>query len=239
MRLFWGSLLGREIFSPFCPPVYAESKDSGPEGPALVHPGFRLRLRLVDPSPTGRRVEPTARRKGWYGWLPLPAVFRCQPSRRPKKTAGQIEKETNEHRTSNIEVMNSVNLFFGQDQLDRQDIALLFKKNPVNPAILSKSMFHMRCQRPNSTRCIGVDHEMDFLSPVLAFSCNQISVQDSVFTDTWNLTPETMNRFDLWQSRSSLSLPTGSRFSIWVNSTILQYYFIGQGKIRHGSNSGI
>jgi hypothetical protein len=28
-------------------------------------------------------------------------------------------------------------------RLDRQDIALLCKKDPVNPVILSKSMFHM------------------------------------------------------------------------------------------------
>jgi len=33
-------------------------------------------------------------------------------------------------------------------------------------------------------RWIGVAHEMDFLSQVLAFSCSHISVQDSIFTDT-------------------------------------------------------
>jgi len=44
-----------------------KSKDPGPEGPALVHPGFRL-------------VEPTARREGWYGWQPLQAVFRFRVS---------------------------------------------------------------------------------------------------------------------------------------------------------------
>jgi hypothetical protein len=43
------------------------SKDPGPEGTALIHPRFRLRLRLVDRSPTGRRVEPTARRGGDEG----------------------------------------------------------------------------------------------------------------------------------------------------------------------------
>ncbi|CAB1058326.1 hypothetical protein D1BOALGB6SA_3082 [Olavius sp. associated proteobacterium Delta 1] len=32
-------------------------------------------------------------------------------------------------------------------------------------------------------RCVGVADEMDSLLPVSAFSCNQISVQDSVFTD--------------------------------------------------------
>jgi hypothetical protein len=41
-----------------------------------------------------------------------------------------------------------------------------------------------RCQQPNSTRWVGVAREMGFLSPVLVLSCNQISVQDSVFTDT-------------------------------------------------------
>jgi hypothetical protein len=43
----------------------------------------------------------------------------------------------------------------------------------------------VRCQQLKSTRWIGVD-EMDFLSPVLTFSHNPISVQDSgfVFTDT-------------------------------------------------------
>ena len=41
------------------------SKDPGPEGPALVHPGFRLRFQPV--GLTGRRVEPTARKEGGYG----------------------------------------------------------------------------------------------------------------------------------------------------------------------------
>ena len=41
-----------------------QSNDPGPEDPALAHPSFRLRLRLVDQRPTGRRVEPTARREG-------------------------------------------------------------------------------------------------------------------------------------------------------------------------------
>jgi hypothetical protein len=44
----------------------------------------------------------------------------------------------------------------------------------------------IRCQQLKSTRWIGVAHEMVFLSPVLTFSRNPISVQDSgfVFTDT-------------------------------------------------------
>ncbi len=42
----------------------------------------------------------------------------------------------------------------------------------------------VRCQQLKATRWIGVAHEMDFLSPVLVFSCNQISVQEPVFTDT-------------------------------------------------------
>jgi len=37
----------------------------------------------------------------------------------------------------------------------------------------------VRLQQPNWTRYVGVAHEMDFLSPVLAFTCNQISVQVS------------------------------------------------------------
>ena len=42
------------------------------------------------------------------------------------------------------------------------------------------------CQQLKSARWIGVAHEMDVLSPVLTFSRNPISVQDSgfVFTDT-------------------------------------------------------
>jgi hypothetical protein len=36
----------------------------------------------------------------------------------------------------------------------------------------------VRCQQPNSTRCVGVAHQMDFISPVLVFSCIPISVQD-------------------------------------------------------------
>ena len=41
----------------------------------------------------------------------------------------------------------------------------------------------IRCQQTNSTRRVGIAHGMDFLSPLLVFSCNQISVQESVFTD--------------------------------------------------------
>jgi hypothetical protein len=78
------------------------------------------------------------------------------------------------------------------------------------------------CQQLKSTRWIGVGHERDFLSPVLTFSHNPISVQDSgfVFTDTWNLTPETMIRLDRWQSRSSLTCPTGPGFRFWINHPI-------------------
>ncbi len=46
------------------------------------------------------------------------------------------------------------------------------------------SGFRCQVQQPNSTRCDGVAHEMDFLSPLLVFSCNQISVQGPVFNDT-------------------------------------------------------
>jgi len=44
----------------------------------------------------------------------------------------------------------------------------------------------VRCQQLKSTRWIGVGHKMDFLSPVLTFSRNPISVQDAgfFFTDT-------------------------------------------------------
>jgi hypothetical protein len=40
------------------------------------------------------------------------------------------------------------------------------------------------CQQLKSTRWVEVAHEVDFPSSVLAFSCNPISVQDSIFTDT-------------------------------------------------------
>jgi hypothetical protein len=39
----------------------------------------------------------------------------------------------------------------------------------------------VRCQQLKLTRWVGVAHEMDFLSPVLTFSCNPISVRDSGF----------------------------------------------------------
>ena len=42
----------------------------------------------------------------------------------------------------------------------------------------------VRFQQLNSTRYAKVAHEMDFLPLLLAFSCNQISVHVSVFTDT-------------------------------------------------------
>ncbi len=33
----------------------------------------------------------------------------------------------------------------------------------------------IRCQQPNSTCCVSVAHELDFLSPVSALSCNQLN----------------------------------------------------------------
>jgi hypothetical protein len=42
----------------------------------------------------------------------------------------------------------------------------------------------VRCPQPNLTRCFRVAPELGFLSPVWVFGCNQISVQDSLFTDT-------------------------------------------------------
>jgi hypothetical protein len=48
----------------------------------------------------------------------------------------------------------------------------------------------VRFQQLKSTRCGGVAHEMDFPSPVLAFSCSQINAQNSA------LTPETMKKFN-------------------------------------------
>jgi hypothetical protein len=38
-----------------------------------------------------------------------------------------------------------------------------------------------RFQQQNPTRCVGDAHEMEFITPVLGFSCNQINVQISVF----------------------------------------------------------
>jgi hypothetical protein len=52
------------------------------------------------------------------------------------------------------------------------------------PAEFRCQVSGVRFQQKDSTRCVGVAHEMNFLSPVLAFSCIPISVQDSVFTDT-------------------------------------------------------
>ena len=39
----------------------------------------------------------------------------------------------------------------------------------------------VRCQQTKLTPWIGVAHKVDFLSPVLAFSGNAISVRDSGF----------------------------------------------------------
>jgi len=50
--------------------------------------------------------------------------------------------------------------------------------------IRSVQVSGFRFQQPNSTRHIASTHEMGFLSLLLAFSCNQISVHVSVFTDT-------------------------------------------------------
>jgi len=46
---------------------------------------------------------------------------------------------------------------------------------------LSVDQICSRCQQTNSTRNVGVAHEMDLLLPVLAFSCNQIRVRVSSF----------------------------------------------------------
>jgi hypothetical protein len=76
----------------------------------------------------------------------------------------------------------------------------------------------VRCQQAKSTRCAGVAHDMDFLSPMLAFSCNPISVQVSIVADLppaenlIRLRRKTMNRFELWQSRSSLTFPQDQGF---------------------------
>jgi len=37
------------------------------------------------------------------------------------------------------------------------------------------------CQQAKSTRWLGVAHDMDFLSPLMAFSCNPIRAMDSGF----------------------------------------------------------
>jgi hypothetical protein len=39
----------------------------------------------------------------------------------------------------------------------------------------------VRCQQPKSIRWMGVDHELDFPSPLVTFSLNPIRVQDSGF----------------------------------------------------------
>jgi len=39
----------------------------------------------------------------------------------------------------------------------------------------------VRFQQPNWTRRVAIAHDMDFVSPVLVFNCNQISVQVSGF----------------------------------------------------------
>ena len=56
----------------------------------------------------------------------------------------------------------------------------------------------VRFQQPISYRCVGVADVMDFFSPVLAFSCNQINVQDSEFGIYWHLKPDTWNHEQTW-----------------------------------------
>jgi hypothetical protein len=75
-------------------------------------------------------------------------------------------------------------------------------------------------QQTKSTPWIGVAHKMDFLSPVLAFRCNTLiaGIQGWIFTDLppaenlIRLRRKTQNGLDLWQSRLSLTWPTGSGF---------------------------
>jgi len=71
--------------------------------------------------------------------------------------------------------------------LVRYDGLLLFTVGGPNNVLSSRFIQGwvwargVRCQQPNSTCLIGDAHEMDFLSPVLALSCNQISFQISGF----------------------------------------------------------
>ncbi len=39
----------------------------------------------------------------------------------------------------------------------------------------------VRCQQLKSIRWMGVDHELDFLSPLVTFSLNPIRIQDPRF----------------------------------------------------------
>ena len=80
------------------------------------------------------------------------------------------------------------------------------------PAVFRCQVSGVRCQQLKSTRWVEVAHEVDFPSSVLAFCCNPISVQDSGFDFYWHLKPDTRNRLDLWQSRSSLTWPWGPGF---------------------------
>ena len=116
----------------------AKVKNPSPEGPALVHPTFRL-------------VEPTARREGWWRWQLLPAVFRCRGS-----------GVSNWSRSAGWEW------------------------------IMNWTFFH-RWWLSASTQ-------------------SGFRTQDSFFTDTWNLTPETTISLDRWHSRWSLTWPKGPGF---------------------------
>ena len=76
-----------------------------------------------------------------------------------------------------------------------------------------------RFQQRISMRCVSAALEKNVLSPVFTCSYKQIRVQDSVFTETWNLRPETLCRLFLWHSRVSLTWPKGPgfRFRIKIN----------------------
>ena len=72
----------------------------------------------------------------------------------------------------------------------------------------------VRCQQPKSTA--GSESLMNALS-FTGVGLQLQPHQRSGFRIRFLLTPETMNRFDLWQSRSSLTWPTGPGFRFSIN----------------------
>ena len=98
------------------------------------------------------RLWPTP--EGRYGWLPLPAVFRC------------------------------------------------------------RAQVGVRCQAERQS--VGKSALVE--TPYLNVKASEITL---LIADTWTLTPETMNRFDLWQSRSSLTWPRGPGFRFWIKRALI------------------
>ena len=100
-------------------------------------------------------------------------VLRCQPSRWPKKAASLILKETNEHRTSNIERPTSNNVFYLLKGTE-QNASTLLNSIRLSPSSLSSG--------PNGLPQAVVPFYLKSIKrSVIIIRCSMLDVRCSTF----------------------------------------------------------